>query len=1002
MEHFHGKFCKVCEKDVADFGGKALYLRHENGLEVLHLSCKDEENLFAFVFRTPVMDDKGKPHIMEHSVLCGSKKYPLKEPFVNLMNQSVNTFLNAMTYPDMTVYPAASVNSKDYYNLMSVYGDAVFFPLLTKDAFMQEAHRLEGEGKEFSLQGVVYNEMKGAYSSSYSVASDVQMSAMMQKSCYSYNSGGDPLEIPSLTYEEFVAFHKDYYTPSNCLLFLYGNEDTKKQLDFVQSELLDRLQEDNSRAEGNNGFLMNMMNMMKPSPIEEPIKVAADGPASDATGATVTLNWKVTHSGGKRTLDDTIKAAFLFQLLAGNDTSPVAKALNEASFGDNVMCSINTSASELMIYFGMSGVKRGKEEAVKSLVENTLKDVQKKGFDRGQIEAAVMAMDFSVREKKRSSDGPFSLILMESAASSWVYGNNPVCFLDRIKALNSFEDKMRKSKDESAFCVALLEEMILNNKECAYVTVAPKASYSHNREKKEKQIVRALIKDTDKAALKKRLDALHKAQERQESEKETSCIPSLRVCDLSNKLPPITGELSFIDGIPIIASQTDTNGIVYFQIQMPVDTLRAEDLPFLSLLGDCALLTGADGMKWDECVQKMAECTGGFVATPLNGTLYESDSAKEYLESVKQYNFTGRDWMVFSFKFPIEKMTEALPLFLRLLPRLDFDDDKRVKTIITQSIDNMRTSIIPYGSKMAAMRSRCRLSRDAALDEVWNGISQYFALNKIIKRPVKETGKRLTDILHRIIKSGCLINITADSKSLPSVIKMLCKKDNSGNGMLDGFCAITERPVIKSEDIYRLTLLDGESAETNKVAYTIKSQVGFAAACFCTGKMDYERTAASVALSRWMNSNVLWQTIRTKGGAYGASFGLADVTGIATFCTYRDPDPYRSLSVVRECLSQAAEMRFSPSDVEHLITGCYSEYVEPLSPSRYGAQALIGMLYGKTNEDRNKLLDSLLAITAETLHNEAARLLNAFDDGCVSSVICGKASSSCLEVDLSL
>jgi len=244
LKQFYKGFDLISISDIPDCESKGLYLRHKKtGLEIFHLVNNDEENLFAFAFRTPVADSTGAPHILEHSVFCGSEKFPVKEPFVNLMNQSVYTFLNAMTYPDKTVYPASSANEKDYFHLMDVYADAVFFPLLKKETFYQEGHRLEEDGKGgYSIQGVVYNEMKGNYSSFNSVAFDEQFKSLFSGTCYANDSGGDPLVIPSFTYERFKDFHRSYYSPANCLLFLYGNIKTETQLDFMQQSFFDRLE----------------------------------------------------------------------------------------------------------------------------------------------------------------------------------------------------------------------------------------------------------------------------------------------------------------------------------------------------------------------------------------------------------------------------------------------------------------------------------------------------------------------------------------------------------------------------------------------------------------------------------------------------------------------------------------------------------------------------------------------------------------------------------------
>lgn len=1068
MDSYHGGFFKIDEKKVSDFDGVAVHLRHKSGLEVVRMECDDKENLFAFVFRTPAMDDKGLAHIMEHSVLCGSKKYPLKEPFVNLMNESVNTFLNAMTYPDMTAYPAASTNVKDYYNLMAVYGDAVFFPTLTENAFMQEAHRLElDENGDASIQGVVYNEMKGAYSSFVSVASDVQMAAMMEGTCYAHNSGGDPLDVARITYKEFLSFHKKYYRADNCLLVLYGNEDTKKQLDFVQKEFLDRLEEketgdrvqqgstcsygmkdsgqetaDRGENEGKDYIkeekvsLDEMARMMRSAAGKGHRTVRAAGPNGDTEGAAVTMSWRVAGGvslGGPRvgsvsrgdsqvpqgglsrdsaessnggsekpyTLRDIVSSSFLMQLLIGHDASPMNKALNESALGDRLYCGINSSTSDYMLYFGLGGVDEGNEEKVKCLIEETLQKVKQTGFTADDIDAAILAIDFAMREKMRL-DGPFSLVWMEKVASAWVYGGKPLEILGRREAFDAFlkEANLQRARDErdakaaSIFCVSLMDKMLIQNKDSAYVVVTPKESYMEDRNKKEKELTRAQLEKADKDALKKRLGELHAFQEHKETAQETSCIPSLGIDDLSSDIEAIKTDVSSVGGIPIITSCAPSNGIVYMRMLLPIDALQVEDLPYLNLLSTAAFATGAGGKKWDEVLRELTLCTGGIAATPMTSTVYDSVSSKAYFESVKQYRFIGRDWMSFAFKTPIEEVQRALALFTSYLPRLDFADEDRLKTLIAQEYDDIRSSIIPCGSRMAAMRSRCRLSHEAALDEVWNGLAQLFTMRRINSTPVLDTGRHLALIMQKMLDSGTLIHVTADEKSMQKVLGLL----NGANSPIANFRPLAPRREADDAMLYGLTLLPGEGGDAldakgygKSVAYKIKSQVGFAAVCYQADKVDYVSDASAQALCRYLGSNTLWEAIRTKGGAYGANAGLNSRNSVVTLSTYRDPKPYRSLDVLKECIASLAQKHFSREEVEHLITGCYSNFVEPMSPYQYGAEGLLKALYGITNEDRKQSVQALLELNDEKLHNEAVCLQNAMQRGCASSVMSSAA-----------
>ena len=412
----YGKFTVISVFPVKDYHSTALYLRHKTGLEVMHLVNDEDENLFSFAFRTPNPKGNGAAHILEHSVLCGSERFPLKDPFIRLSNQSVKTYLNAMTYPDRTVFPASSMVKADYFNLMSVYGDAVFFPRLEKEIFMQEAHRLEldEEGKP-SIQGVVYNEMKGSYSSFESVASDAAERSLLAGSVYEKDSGGDPLEIPTITHEELVAFHDTWYRPDNCFVFLYGNIPTEEQLDFLQDNFLDRLEKKYPQAldteENRKAHVDAHLALVRPDPIQKPLTLYEEGPAGEEESGknTVLVNWRFgTCPDAER--------AYEYQVLTGillnHDGSPLQKALLDSGLGEDTapQTGLDPSQYECLLTVGLRGVKKGDEEKVQQLIFDTLSDLVKKGIPRNDIDSTLMTMEYSQCEIKRVH-GPYALRL---------------------------------------------------------------------------------------------------------------------------------------------------------------------------------------------------------------------------------------------------------------------------------------------------------------------------------------------------------------------------------------------------------------------------------------------------------------------------------------------------------------------------------------------------------------------------------------------------------------
>ena len=524
--------------EIPDCNSVGIYLRHKKtGLDVFHLVNDDEENLFAFCFRTPVKNSTGAAHILEHSVFCGSQKFPLKEPFTNMMNQSVNTFLNALTYPDKTVYPASSLVQKDYFNLMDVYGDAVFFPLLRKEAFYQEAYRLEiNEKEEFELQGVVYNEMKGSYSSFDSVATDEQVKSIFENTVYAEDSGGDPLHIPSFTYEDFKEFHKTYYKPNNCLLFLFGNIPTEVQLDFVQEHFLDRIQDYPSEVNFSATPNVNpdFLKWETPEELKEPKKVSAVAPNVGATGSTVTLNWLC---GNSNDLYSYLECAFLCEVLLGHDGSPLAKALTDSELGDDLApySGITGEMKSFLVSFGLHGVQKKNVNKVYELILSVLENLSKTGVSKNDIDAALMSVEFLNREVVRGS-GPYSLALLDRVLRQWNYGSEPHKGLLYRK---NFEIIRENTKNDSEYIQKLIKKFFLNNKNCSYIDVAPSDSYLKERAKKEQELIKELSQKIDIASYKNELNILHEYQNHRETPEETACIPSLFPSDIDSKLKEI-------------------------------------------------------------------------------------------------------------------------------------------------------------------------------------------------------------------------------------------------------------------------------------------------------------------------------------------------------------------------------------------------------------------------------------------------------------------------------
>ena len=997
--------------DVADYHSTAIHLRHEKtGLEVFHLLNDDSENLFAFAFRTPNPKSTGLAHIIEHSVLCGSEKYPLKDPFVTMSNQSVKTYLNAMTYPDKTVYPASSIAKTDYFNLMSVYGDAVFFPRLDREIFMQEAHRVEVDEKgEASIQGVVYNEMKGSYSSFESVASDIAMNSLLKGSVYEKDSGGDPLEIPDASYEDFVNFHKTWYRPDNCFVFLCGNIPTTEQLDFLQNEFLTRLEKKfpnlDVSEEGRKKRLSDFISLVTPQKIEKPFDLYAEGPSgeggSDEEGNTVLVNWLL--GSGENALSACEKVV-LTGILCNHDGSPLQKALLDSKLGEDIAPQSGIFASIYMttLTVGLRGVKPGNEKKVEKIVLDTIKNLVEKGISEKDIESTLTTLEFSHREIKRGH-GPFALSLMARPIYGWMYGEGVD---NQIRLRRHLEEIRAKIENDGSYLKNLLKNLLLENPSRSLVVVTPSENYTKNRDKLEKERIAEILKNKTIEEIRLENEKLHAFQKISDDE---SCLPHLSPEDFITDGKPMMNrpktEIDFVRGVdsssvPFIKNLENTNGIIYFDIGFPADVLGAKDYPLLPSFSNCVTECGWKNLDWARASEECALNTGGLGVNLLTMDGPDTENSKNLSQ---KYNWIKRDWVIFRMSMLEEKCAEAMKLLRDCLSATDFSDERRVQDILTETRNDFESSVIPDGHTFMSNRVWCALSRKNAVDEIWNGISQYFSLKKITDSPVSEIVSSFRRILSEIKSGGAFIHATAEKSGFEKL-----------NEILPSFIESVEVSAPKNpkessdEEFFALTKIGGEenalASDSDSEIFVTSSQVGYAAECIPASKYESEDSHSEEVCTHWLSNNLLWEKIRTIGGAYGAFCSAEPMTGALIFATYRDPSPFDSCVAFEECLKEASELDFTKEEVVRAVMGCYSHFIQPQSPKGRGSSALTRLLYGITDEDREKKIMGILSTTPEKLKSAFKRLYaytcekseksEKMENFKKRSVICGKNSLS--------
>ena len=988
-------FILLSVDDLPDYKTKAVYLRHKvTGLEVYHILAEDKENLFAFAFRTFAKNSKGMAHIMEHSVLCGSEKYPLKEPFTTLNATCINTFLNALTYPDKTVYPAASTIRKDYFTMMDVYADAVFFPLLEHATFLQEGYRLELDDKrKLSIQGVVYNEMKGSYSSFQPVAYSKQINAMFPDCFASYESGGDPLEIPSLTYEEFLDFHKKFYAPDNCLLYLYGDIPTSKQLDFLNEKLIFRLEKKYNCT----GVIKNAestLPLIKPEikklqklkkrnsvDIETIYDVA---PETGASGNLVTLNY---YSGKAD-----IEKYFLSEVLFGNDSSPLSVILKESGLGDDEQCYNFGQFQEEFYTIGLWNVKKGDEEKLFELIQKSLQDIYEKGVAQVDIDSAVMGIDFNLREENRYW-GPFSITLMEKVMKCWNYG---LPCSKRLSPISDFEVVKKKLRSDKNYVKKLIKKYFLESKQQIRFICEPSKTFFKERAKVEKEHIKNFEKNLDKEKLKKNLDELHAYQAKLETTEETSCIPTTKISELDKKVDFPECELSFVEGadnskVPLFVCKENTNGLFYMNVLFPFDRLDLkyyEHIPFLS-----GVITnlGWGGKSWDDCTQQMGCIMGDMMGRTLTGMVPDAPESISFAEKYKDYSFVNRNWLGICCKALTSMASETLEMLSEVITKMDFDDTKHFNLLLSQLRAEKKAEFVPAGRNCSIKRIRCMNNPYLALQEILWGFSQFETSMEYSKKNSKKTLETFRYIYEECRKSGGIIQITADEESLKKILPLIEKFAKAAG--------ITKlQPGIKrSLEDFIPYIRQADKATGNFCTQVMKvsSQTGYAAALTDCSAFLTKESAAENVLSTWLNNHTLWDKIRTIGGAYGADCRVDAGSRNFIMSSYRDPSPEKTAEIFKECLKEVAESPFDPEEVEKTVVSCYGDYIYPQSAKERGNSSFESMLYGSPMFFKPAIVEKLLSVKAEDVNKAAVSLYENTKKLYRTSIFCDKSVDCC-------
>lgn len=1011
----HG-FTLTAIDDLPEYHGKGFCFMHDaTGLELYHIVNDDPENFFSFIFKTPAKRNCGAAHIVEHSVLAGSRKFPLKDPFLELMKGSANTFLNAMTYPDKTVYPAASPIKKDYFNLFSVYADAVFFPLLKPEVFRQEGVRLEvNEQGKLQFDGVVFNEMKGSYANHDSIVGEYSIRSLFPDTPYGFDSGGDPAEIVRLTYQEFLGFHAEFYHPSNCRVLLYGNIPTEEQLEFLEEQCLQSF-----TAIKNSHTVQNPKKWNAPkrfyytSPAQEQAPGEEAQPDDPAAGTTVTINW-VTADVTEPL--DIVTLELLTEVLLGNPGAPLYRAIIESGLGQDVsqISGMESDLKSMVFSVGIAGIDPSKAEDFEALVLKTLETLSVDGIPEEFVANALRKIEFQQRELRGGI--PNGLRAMSRAVRGWLHGCSPKETLVFHSVMAALKDRLFYEQDNAAGKAAdtpeeskkakisrYLEDWIrtylIENTHRSMVVVVPDKDHEKQQQDRIQTVLRQVEEKLTKKDIKRiqeEMRELREYQERDIPDEVAGLIPGLTIDDLPKDISIIPLSKVAESGRVLYTQELFTNGIVYVDLFFPVERLSAEELLLLPVFSRLLYTTGIPGHSYDEVSHMIQSLMGGFStyidiagsipeAAADAAVVTEGEEVPAASSLVQSVAYKAR--LFVRVKVLEENLQSALALTGTLLKESCIDDVKRLRVILQERLMDFSSGYIPGGSGYAAQRAAAGVSRAAAVSDQLRGLAQWEYLSALDLSKESELfriGELLTSIRAKLFcKEFAQAGITAGesilSTAVHEVASLLESFPDAGAAETAGEI-VPGAPILQEASEPVDVSLPAADAGKSEV-FLIPASVNFTACAFKAAGIRDPLHVYETIISEILTTNKLWEKIRMMGGAYGADASIDLLEEYFVFSTYRDPRLAGSLRDFRVVLVDLVEQELDQEDIQKAVITIIGKDVRPKSPSEKSMVGLRRELYGITDELRRVRRELFLKATSKDIQAAAKVLLNSFDSG---------------------
>ena len=917
-------------EDLSDLKSKGTLLKHKkSGARVLLMENDDENKVFTIGFRTPPSDSTGVPHIMEHSVLCGSKEFPVKDPFVELVKGSLNTFLNAMTYPDKTVYPVASCNDKDFQNLMHVYMDAVFYPNIYQNdkTFRQEgwSYKLDNPDGELTISGVVYNEMKGAFSSPEGVLDRVVLNSLFPDNTYSVESGGDPEVIPELTYERFLDFHRKYYHPSNSYIYLYGDMNMEEKLRWLDEKYLSDFENEPVDSE---------IHLQKPftemKEVVQEYSIASEESEEDNTYLSYN---KVIGT----TLDEKLYLAFeiLDYALLSAPGAPLKKALLDAGVGKDISGSYDNGVYQpIFSVISKNANVEQKEEFVR-VIEDTLKDIVKNGINKKALRAGINYHEFRFREAD-FGNYPRGLMYGLQLFDSWLYDETKPFI--HMQAIPTFE--FLKEQVETGYFEELIQKYLLDNTHGSIVIIKPERGRTARMDKELADKLQAYKDSLSKEeidALVKATKELEEYQEEESAPEDLAKIPVLGREDISREIAPIYNKELETSGVKLVHHEVETNGIGYTALLFDLSGIPEEKLPYISILQSVLGIINTKNYEYSELFNEINVHTGG-IGTSLE--LY-TDVTK-----VKEKEFRATFEIKGKALYP--KMDVLFSMMREILMESDLGDEKRLKEILAMLKSRLQMSFLSSGHTTAALRSLSYTSPMAKFKDDTDGIGYY----EVVKGLEENFEEKKAELI----------------ENLRQIAQQIFRKDNliiSYTSSADGLAPMEEAFAKIADTLHT----EEKEAEIPCEIHCVKRNEGFKT----SSKVQYvartgnfidrgvEYTGALQILKVILSYDYLWQNVRVKGGAYGCMSSFNRI-GEGYLVSYRDPNLEKTMEIYEGVVDYLKNFNVDDRDMNKFIIGTISNIDRPMNPAAKGSRSM--NLYMNhvsaemIREERDQILDA--------------------------------------------